>query len=272
MSLVINGTAQTITVTLGAATTTNPVVATCSYADQTGSANSASPNDITLSTTSPGTLVPAPLAGVSRVVNSISIFNHDTVSSTITVARVVSSTSYTMIIVALQPGYSLHFSSVGWTALDSFGNTLTGSSLPTGVTITTPNIIGVSNGSNASAGSVGEVMTASGSSVALSNNVSANICSVTLTPGDWQVEANILITGGALTAANGGVNTTSGTSPASAMLGQYVSSTTFSAIGWAVPTQRFNISTNTTVYLVGTSAFSSGSSNGNGAILARRMR
>jgi hypothetical protein len=123
MSLVLFSTAQTITVALAAATTTNPVVATASYADQTGVANSAAPNDISLSTTTVTTLVPAPAANVSRVVNSISIFNHDTVTATVTVSRLVSGTSYSMISVQIPAGAHLYYEGAGgWRSVDSSGN------------------------------------------------------------------------------------------------------------------------------------------------------
>ena len=64
-------------------------------------------------------------------------------------------------------------------------------SIPAGATITTPNITGVTSGSAAAAGSVGEVKTATGTAVSLTNSTVANITSVALTAGDWWCSGNI---------------------------------------------------------------------------------
>lgn len=67
--------------------------------------------------------------------------------------------------------------------------TVTGTLGVSGVFTPSGGIKGVTDGSNAAAGMVGEFMTASASSVAVTNiAVTTAICSVTLTPGDWDVE------------------------------------------------------------------------------------
>ena len=54
-------------------------------------------------------------------------------------------------------------------------------------TINTPSITGVTNGSSAAAGYVGELISASASNVSSPNNVATNIASITLTAGDWDL-------------------------------------------------------------------------------------
>lgn len=269
MSLSLISNTDSLQVVLDA-TPTNQCPVNCTFAQQGGVIGEAR---TTTNGATAVTLLTGPSSGNGYAINSIQFPNIDTAQRTLTVNKVTSAGTQLLYKATLSAGSALMYDGgAGWYVMDQFGNRLSSASLPAGVTLTTPNITGVTNGSNATAGSVGEIMTASGTGVALSNNVSANLCSVTLTPGDWQVYGNALITGSALTAANAGVNTTSGTSPGTSLLGQYVSSTTFSAIGWSVPTQRFSISANTTIYLVGTGAFSSGSCAGNGSILARRER
>lgn len=126
---------------------------------------------------------------------------------------------------------------------------------------------GVTDGSDAAAGVVGEYMTASGS-VGLSNNALATVTSLTLTAGDWQVTGFVTFT---LTSAasNHYVVTIDGEP------GTEIIATIPSGSGtWRLQagTVRRNVTTNTAVSLLALAGFTSGSVSAAGTINARRMR
>lgn len=146
----------------------------------------------------------------------------------------------------------------------------------TSPTVTTPNIIGVANGSNAAAGSVGEVKYAPFSAVAITNSATPqNLVTLSLPAGDWDIQANALFSTtsvGPQTAQVLGLNTTSITLPAA---GQYAQSAVSVANGGAqsliAPVTHVNPSTTATVFLVGESVFSAGTVTASGFIYARRV-
>jgi hypothetical protein len=146
--------------------------------------------------------------------------------------------------------------------------------LGTTPTITTPNVVGVNNGSNAAAGSVGEYISASASSVALVAASLANIASISLTAGDWDVSGGIVIIGSAAVIANaaGGVSATSATLGPVGTYFQYADASLASAIGMACPTVRLSVAATTTVYLIAYAGFATGTATASGLIHARRMR
>ncbi|RXN88024.1 hypothetical protein C7R54_15725 [Achromobacter aloeverae] len=147
--------------------------------------------------------------------------------------------------------------------------------------LTTPNIVGSGNGSNAAAGSVGEflsVSVASGSAVSLTSNTAATIATLSLSPGDWDVWGNIWTapagtTAQTLTVAGINIAASLPTAPGNGALVQYPFSVAAgAAIGAPVGTVRINISTATTVYLVCLSQFASGTNGAYGFLGARRRR
>jgi len=155
-----------------------------------------------------------------------------------------------------------------------------GAVFATGPTLNQPSINGVSNGSNAAAGSVGEYITNSttGTSIPTSGTV-VNATSVSLTAGDWDVVCSITFAPAAspsYTAINAGVSTTSVTFPAPNTGGAYGSSFVASSntAGQIVstPPARVSIAATTTTYCVATAAFSAGTMTVNGFIRARRVR
>jgi hypothetical protein len=169
-------------------------------------------------------------------------------------------------------------SGLGTGVAAALGSAVTGSGgvvLATSPTITTPNIQGVTNGSAAAAGQVGQLLTATGSSVSITNSTSTNCASVNLTAGDWNVWGNVNFagSGGAqFTVVSSGFSTTSATLPAVPNLSQavYPGSTTFGQSSMP-PMQVQNVSSNTTVYLVGNAGFSSGTATMSCFINARRV-
>ena len=156
-------------------------------------------------------------------------------------------------------------------ASPTFTGTVT---VPATAQITTPNIIGVSNGSNAPAGSVGEFVTAivAPPSVSMPTNTQINIASISLTAGDWDVE-------GVTTTTNTGASTnySEGTiSSVSATRGTPIvglnSTTGMSSVSSTIPRVRFSLTATTTIYLTGMCQYSAGTSAGGGYLAARRVR
>lgn len=147
--------------------------------------------------------------------------------------------------------------------------------LPAGLTIQTPLITGVVNASNASAGNVGELISsiiAAGSAISLSSTVPANITSIVLTPGDWDVWGNVTFIGvTTVNPAYAWISTTSATLPDPSLYGIISAGTPFGNVSPPVPGRRFNVSVNTTVYL-SAQATIGGSASACGGIYARRRR
>lgn len=143
---------------------------------------------------------------------------------------------------------------------------------------------GTATNDNAAAGDVGEVISstlASGSAITLTSLSPANVTSISLTAGDWDVRGNISYVGGGtvstLSQQFASISTTSNTLDASP--GRYVaqflgggvdigSSTSNSVVGPI----RISLSTTTTVYLVGRASFSGNAVKAFGIIEARRAR
>lgn len=152
----------------------------------------------------------------------------------------------------------------------------------TSPTITTPNIVGTIAGGNASAGSVGEFISstvASGSPVALTNNVAANVTSISLTAGDWDVWGNVGFTPAGTTTQSANIawiSTTSATvatAPNGGALVQVVLTfNTGQGAVWPVGLIRINVSTTTTVFLGAFATFAVSTNGAYGFIGARRVR
>jgi hypothetical protein len=136
----------------------------------------------------------------------------------------------------------------------------------TSPTITTPNVVGISNASNAAAGSLGQYVSSDipiGSAVSLTTNVSSNITSVSLTAGDWMCSgtAGFLQTAStALTTISAATSTTSATLPLTEQGGyaalnlNFLGSNPYANV-ITVGQWRYNVSTTTTVYLVAKALF-----------------
>jgi hypothetical protein len=151
------------------------------------------------------------------------------------------------------------------------GGTLTGALTPAQVA----GIVGTTTNNNAAAGSIGEYVTASGASVPFTNNVQVNIASITLTPGDWDVNCNCSFSPSTsnLSTVQAGISSTSGVLPAFAQKAVISSgSANLSVTNIHVSPQRFLLTTTTTIFLVADASFTSGTCSGDGTIRARRMR
>jgi hypothetical protein len=160
---------------------------------------------------------------------------------------------------------------------------LTGPISPLGGGATT----GVQTNSNASPGAVGEIITATlvvGSAVALTTATPANVTSIALTAGDWDVSGQIdfNLTGTTVTDMRGGPSLTSATlptQPGGAGLGTdplAIDPSNFATITDVQTLDsgpvRLSIAATTTVFLVASATFSVGTVGAFGTIRARRMR
>ena len=163
-------------------------------------------------------------------------------------------------------------------------------SIPASITyaLTLPNLIGVTNSSNVTAGEIGEVITNSASNVSLSTSAVKDITTISLTAGDWEVSApTVLIAfsnGTTWNQAAAFINTSSATQPSftSGMpqtainLSSTQTSSTVSGFGtgWSssLSSVRINVSTTTTLYLSCFAFFGVSSANATGYLRARRIR
>jgi hypothetical protein len=150
-------------------------------------------------------------------------------------------------------------------------------------TIVNPSIVGVTSGANAATGNVGEQVdsiVAVGSAVGLTTATAANVTSISLSAGDWNVSGNVNFTAGSATTAEGalwviGVNTTSATIPttgAEVQLAATAVTTTSFKLGASTTSSRINVSATTTVYLVAEATFTAGTVGAYGHLCARRVR
>ena len=140
----------------------------------------------------------------------------------------------------------------------------------------TNGIVGTTTNNNANAGSVGEHVTATGTAVSLTNNTFANITSISLTAGDWEVYGSAAFNPAASTTMSAitlGINSTSATLPANGLSSQLQCSfTTGTNQGMVAPSQRFSLSATTTIYLVTIVSFGASTMTTTGIIRARRVR
>lgn len=120
---------------------------------------------------------------------------------------------------------------------------------------TTGGLVGTTAADNAAAGNVGQFISsviASGSAVSLTNNTAANVTSISLTAGDWDVWGNVsfLPNGSSVTGSCfGWTNTTSATAPDLSLYASINDAASTSITAFSVPQLRYNVSTTTTVYL-----------------------
>ena len=144
---------------------------------------------------------------------------------------------------------------------------------------------GVTDGSDASAGVIGEYIT-SGiiTGVSLTTGVAANVTSISLTAGDWDVSARCNISFSNTTTWNlatcvisnisGGAEANDPHPIISLSTTQTSSVVAGTGIIWggAIGTKRYSLNTTTTIYLVAQANFGTSTASSNGVISARRIR
>lgn len=155
--------------------------------------------------------------------------------------------------------------------------TLATTSSPTFAAVTLTNgINGVTGGTNAGAGYVGQFISSvipSSSGISFSANTATTLTTINLTAGDWDVMGNVNVsfTGGFEYLA-AWASTTATTLPDQSLFNEVASGSTGVNIGMNIPYLRVNVTTTTTVYLSLQGAASSGAVLASGAIYARRVR
>jgi hypothetical protein len=144
-------------------------------------------------------------------------------------------------------------------------------------------ILGTTTNNNADTGVVGEYVssTTASSTTSLTNNTAANLTSISLTAGDWDISGTVCATGDATTLVKAVyvyVTSTSATIPGEPERSSVIYSTTGVAafaegnLNIPIMPKRFSISATTTVYLGVYSEFSVGAQTAGGIIRARRIR
>jgi hypothetical protein len=149
------------------------------------------------------------------------------------------------------------------------------SALPTSI----GNLPGVVTNSNATTGNVGEYVSSTATVGSVTSGAFANVTSMSLTAGDWDVWGNIFSTVSGttlITSMSGGASLTSGSIPAFPNAGSYFffqqAGQTGANVGGPLGIIRISLSATSTVFLVGISNFSGGTNGYNGFIGARRVR
>lgn len=180
----------------------------------------------------------------------------------------------------------------GYTAAGATGTTSTNlvfSTSPTFITPTlgaasatsvsfssTSGIIGTTTNDDAAAGSVGEYITNTTSSVSLTSPSPKTITSITLTAGDWDVFGKVSFvpaSGTTSTFLEATISSTNNTQESNE--GGFVLQTSFTASaiqGNSVGTVRKSLSGTTTIYLVAQATFAVSTMTANATIAARRVR
>ena len=145
--------------------------------------------------------------------------------------------------------------------------------------------LGTATNDNAAAGYIGEIvqtLVASGSAVSLTTNTSANLASISLTAGDWDVAGCINYAFGATTniaAMDGSISSASASLDAS---GDRYHGWALQAAGLVpgngfplslqLTTARFSLAVTTTIYAVARAQFTVSTAGVWGYIAARRVR
>ena len=135
-------------------------------------------------------------------------------------------------------------------------------------------IPGVASSALATTGNVGEYVSANGpvgSAVPLTTTATANVASISLSPGDWDVWGTIAFTGsGTISAVNAWLSATSSTDPGAPNSGAYVSAS--SLLCAPIGTIRAGIGSAATPFYLSTNATFTGSISAYGFLAARRVR
>ncbi len=119
----LGSTTQTLQIALASAVATNQLTSKATWTDTSGSSTTPGSNSTSSSNTTPVTIVAAPAASTTRQINTIAIYNADTVAATVTVSFNDSSTSTTtaLVTMTLQPGQTMQYNG-SWSVVDTGQN------------------------------------------------------------------------------------------------------------------------------------------------------
>lgn len=159
----------------------------------------------------------------------------------------------------------------------AFGTTVSGLTFTSAITPqSTGGIVGTTTNDNANAGSVGEYFSGSGNGVSLTSGSYADIATITLTAGDWDVTgvAQFNPAGSTVISAMiAGTSITANTNPG-APQAETIQITLAAGVGWAIPIPitRFSLASTTTIRLGMQANFTTSTCTGSAWIRARRVR
>lgn len=160
----------------------------------------------------------------------------------------------------------------------------TASNIPGSITVQgtitpsqTNGIVGTTAVNNANAGSVGEYLTATGGAVSITSGTTSSPESISLTAGDWDVQAVVLFTGAGTTTFSSVAYTSVSTSATSlGTLGNYVEipapTIGGATFAFASPVVRVNVASTTTYFAAVNATFSVSTATATGFLRARRVR
>jgi hypothetical protein len=143
----------------------------------------------------------------------------------------------------------------------------------------TNGIVGTTTNNNANAGSVGEFVSSTVTTAAITNSTVTNVTSISLTAGDWDLWGNIVTNPAGTTTQSFlqcGISTTTAAYPAAPGFSIFAGVTGGIAAGTQAsliaPNIRLSLSSTTTVFLVATVAYAASTLTIAGNISARRRR
>lgn len=133
---------------------------------------------------------------------------------------------------------------------------------------------GVTDGSDAAAGEIGEIISNTASGVSITSATATNLTSITLSAGDWEIEAvaRADTSTAPITLIWASTNTASATMAGFPYSTQLSIPTSQSNQQIPTPRRRVTLTASTVVYLVAQVTFGSGTVTGQGFIKARRIR
>jgi hypothetical protein len=223
------------------------------------------------------------MAALGTITTGVTSFNSRTGSVVLTTADVTtvlpSSATAPLVNGTAAPGTSAawsrgdHVHPSDPTRLALSGGVMTGALTPS----QTAGLVGTTAANNANAGAIGEYQIVNQTSgVALTTAVNANIATLSLSAGDWDVFANGFIQFSiAGNSAVIGISSVSASFPSGTYAGyaqNFLTSAGLYEWGAAAGMVRISTAATTTVYLVASVQFSSGTCSGFGTIQARRAR
>lgn len=145
-------------------------------------------------------------------------------------------------------------------------------------------LTGTTTNDSAAAGKIGEIIASTvltGSAVSLTNDTGANVTSISLTAGDWDVAAfghfkfNAATTCTALYVSASQTSATSDTDPSRMAVRTFPIGTVLGATNphsVIMPVSRFSLASTTTIYLVVLASFATNTCDAFGYLRARRVR
>lgn len=173
-------------------------------------------------------------------------------------------------------------SSVSYGLLSPLNPSVPSTYAKSGANVDITSLAGTSTNNDAAAGKIGEYITSTvliGSAVSLTTSIAANITSISLTAGDWDVSGLVWFARNAatsLTQSYAWVSSTSATTPTApdgGITGESTAATTNKTVGSRTTgIVRFSLSGTTTIYLSAQEVFTVNTSTAYGMIRARRVR